>query len=60
VGPRKAEEPITRISVFVKKEQLAALRAINEQTGIPVSVLIRTGVDRVIAEHRSTTRRAKR
>ena len=45
MGPRKADEPITRISVFLAEGQLRALRAINQETGIPVSVLIRKGVD---------------
>ena len=51
MGPRKADEPITRISVFLVEDQLKALRAINQETGIPVSVLIRKGVDWIISQH---------
>jgi len=59
MGPRKADEPITRISVFLAEGQLRALRAINQETGIPVSVLIRKGVDWVISQYQ-TKRRGKR
>jgi ribbon-helix-helix protein len=60
MGPQKANKPITRISVFLTEGQLDALRSLNRETGIPVSVLIRQGVDRIISEHRNAKRRAKR
>lgn len=61
---RRSGEPLTRISVFLFDRQLAALNAVNERTGVPVSVLVRKGVDLILAEHGITTskpaRRAKR
>jgi hypothetical protein len=51
MGPQPADEPISRISVFLAQRQLDALRGINQRTGIPVSVLIRQGVDLVLAQH---------
>jgi hypothetical protein len=60
MGPRRADEPITRISVFLTTQQLDQLRAVNARTGIPVSVLIRQGVDRVLAEHTRATGRTRR
>jgi hypothetical protein len=53
MGPAKltpGQDP-ERISVFLKAEQIAALRAINTQTGIPVAVLIRQGVDLILERH---------
>jgi hypothetical protein len=50
MGPRKADEPIKRISVFLTEGQLKALRAINERTGTPVAFLIRRGVDWIIQQ----------
>jgi hypothetical protein len=60
MGPRRADEPITRISVFLTTQQLDQLRAVNARTGIPVSALIRQGVDRVLAEHAPTAGRRSR
>jgi hypothetical protein len=40
-----------RISVFLRKDQLAALRGITATVGIPVAVLIRQGVDLILAQH---------
>ena len=37
--------------MFLKADQIAALRAINTQTGIPVAVLIRQGVDLILEKH---------
>jgi hypothetical protein len=45
------KEERERVSVFLRAEQLAALRAINTATGIPVAVLIRKGVDLVLSQH---------
>jgi Ribbon-helix-helix domain len=46
--PQKRSE---RISVFLRANQVATLRAIHAETGIPVAVLIRRGVDAVLAQH---------
>jgi hypothetical protein len=56
---RRSDEPMTRVSVFVFTRQLDALNALNTLTGIPVSVLIRQGVDRILAEH-GITKKARR
>ena len=40
-----------RVSVFLRADQLAALRAIQTATGIPVAVLIRKGVDLILTQH---------
>jgi hypothetical protein len=60
MGPRKANEPIRRISVFLTEDQLTALRAINERTGTPVAFLIRRGVDWVIQQHGLQGKRRRR
>ena len=60
MGPRKADEPIKRISVFLTEEQLKALRAINERTGTPVAFLIRRGVDWIIQHHGQQAAERKR
>jgi hypothetical protein len=59
MAPRRADEPIRRIGVFLTERQLAGLRRINERTGTPVAFLIRRGVDWIIQQH-SGGRRAKR
>ena len=46
---RKAAEPLKRVSVFLTVRQLVALRALNEQTGIPVSTMIRQAIDAMLA-----------
>jgi hypothetical protein len=50
VTTRKDSE---RVSVFLRANQLAALRAIHTATGIPVAVLIRKGVDLILTQHGS-------
>ncbi len=40
-----------RVSVFLRADQTAALRAIHAATGLPVAVLIRQGVDLILAQH---------
>jgi ribbon-helix-helix protein len=63
MGPRKADHPLKRISVFLAEDQLAALEAIHEATKVPTAVRIREGVDWVIAQYpikRATKTRAKR
>lgn len=56
---RRAVEPMTRVGVFLFQRQADALNELNRQTGIPVSVLIRQGVDRILAEHGVTVETAK-
>jgi hypothetical protein len=56
---RQADEPLTRVSVFLFERQADALNELNTQTGIPVSVLIRQGVDRILAEHGVPVEKAK-
>ena len=51
MGPRKADEPLKRISVFLTEDQIAALEAIYEATRVPTAVRIREGVDWVITQH---------
>jgi hypothetical protein len=51
MAKEKAEAGSERVSVFLRAEQTAALRAINAETGIPVAVLIRKGVDLILAQH---------
>lgn len=53
MGPAKLRpgEDSERVSVFLRADQLAALRAINAETGIPVAVLIRQGVDLILEKH---------
>ena len=48
---RRAKEPVTRISVFLYDRQIAALNSVNERTQVPVSVLIRQGVDLILDQH---------
>jgi hypothetical protein len=40
-----------RVSVFLRADQAAALRAITTETGIPAAVLIRQGVDLILEKH---------
>ncbi len=53
MGPAKLRpgEDSERVSVFLRADQLAALRAINAETGIPAAVLIRQGVDLILEKH---------
>jgi hypothetical protein len=53
MGPAKLKpgEDSERVSVFLRADQTEALRAINADTGIPVAVLIRKGVDLILAQH---------
>jgi hypothetical protein len=53
MGPAKLTpgQDSERVSVFLRVDQLDALRAINTETGIPVAVLIRKGVDLILAQH---------
>ena len=55
---RRSPEPLTRISVFLYDRQLEALNRLNVVTGVPVSVLIRQGVDRVLESRGITTSKA--
>ena len=53
MGPAKLTpgKDSERVSVFLRAEQVAALRAINTETGIPAAVLIRQGVDLILEKH---------
>jgi hypothetical protein len=53
MGPAKLTpgEDSERVSVFLRADQLTALRAINAETGIPAAVLIRQGVDLILEKH---------
>jgi hypothetical protein len=51
VAARRSEEPLTRISVFLFDRQIAALNALNRQTLVPVSALIRQGIDLILEQH---------
>ncbi len=52
MGPRRADEQLKRISVFLTEDQLAALETIHRATKVPTAARIREGVDWVIAQHR--------
>jgi Ribbon-helix-helix domain len=51
MAPRRSQEPITRISVFLYDRQIAALNEVNARTQVPISVLIRQGIDLVLERH---------
>ena len=53
MGPAKLTpgEDSERVSVFLRADQVAALRSINVDVGIPVAVLIRQGVDLILEKH---------
>ena len=53
MGPAKLTpgKDSKRVSVFLRADQLIALRAINTETGIPAAVLIRQGVDLILEKH---------
>jgi hypothetical protein len=63
MGPAKLRpgEDSERVSLFLRADQLRALRSINAETGIPVAVLIRRGVDAILAQHgKALTRTARK
>lgn len=43
----------------LESDQLAALKAISKATGIPMAVLVRSGVDKVIAQYRKHAKSRK-
>jgi hypothetical protein len=43
---------LTRTSVFVGEDQIEALRRLTEETGIPMSFVIRRGIDIALANYR--------
>lgn len=43
--------PKIKTSVYLNQERLTALKMISDRTLIPMSVLIRKGIDLVIAEY---------
>ena len=51
MGPRKADQALKRISVFLTEDQVVALEAIHEATKVPTAVRIRQGVDWVIVQN---------
>ena len=53
MGPAKLTpgKDSERISLFLRPEQIAGLRAINADTDIPVAALIRQGVDLILEKH---------
>ena len=62
MGPAKLTpgEDSERVSVFLRADQLTALRAINAETGIPAAVLIRQGVDLILEKHRKAPGAARK
>ena len=48
---RRSEEPLTRISVFLYDRQIDALNEVNRRTQVPLSALIRQGVDLILERH---------
>ena len=54
MGPakrREAQRGSERVSLFLRAEQIEALRAIHAETDIPVAALIRRGVDWVLGQY---------
>jgi hypothetical protein len=49
--PRKTRQ--TKTSFYIDPERLAKLREISRRTMVPLSALVRRGVDLVIQEYRS-------
>jgi hypothetical protein len=49
VPPSRGEEK-EKTNIYLLKSQMKALRAISERTDIPLSALIRRGVDSIIAQ----------
>ena len=48
--------PKIKTSIYLNKERLAALKTISNSTLIPMSALIRKGVDMVITEYTKSKR----
>jgi hypothetical protein len=48
VTARRSEQPLTRISVFLFDRQIAALNEVHQRALIPMSALIRQGVDLIL------------
>ncbi|MGP0066076.1 MAG: ribbon-helix-helix domain-containing protein [Isosphaeraceae bacterium] len=46
---------LARTSVFLRSDQLARLRAISEESGIPLAVMIRRGVSRYLDDWPGTS-----
>jgi hypothetical protein len=49
--PKVGKGPKIKTSVYLNRERLAALKTISDRTLIPMSVLIRKGIDLVISEY---------
>ncbi len=47
--------PKIKTSIYLNQERLTALKEISDRTLIPMSVLIRRGIDLVIAEYTKKT-----
>jgi hypothetical protein len=44
---------LTRTSTFVGADQLKSLRELSDETGIPMAVMMRKGIDLVLAERQT-------
>ena len=44
---------MTRTSLFVGVDQLDSLRKLSDETGIPMAVLMRKGIDQVLVDGQS-------
>lgn len=51
--PKVGKGPKVKTSIYLDKERLSSLRQISDRTLIPMSVLIRKGIDAVITEYRN-------
>jgi len=51
LNPKVGKGPKIKTSIYLNRERIKALKAISDRTLIPMSVLIRKGIDLVIAEY---------
>jgi hypothetical protein len=51
-----AKEKIVKTNIFLRADQMAALRKISAQTEVPVARLIRRGVDLLLAKSKKVAK----
>jgi len=49
--PKIGKGPKIKTSIYLNRERIKALKTISDRTLIPMSALIRKGIDLVIAEY---------
>jgi len=55
--PKRSKAGYIRTSVFLTQDQHSRLAAVSTATDIPVSRLVRRGVELVLAQYESTTKK---